>query len=339
MCDGDAFKLASSSFWWRDILKVSCISSNPLDIDPIVSTCNFIVGNGYNTPFWESCWLNNCSLKETFPDLFLTSSLKKVSVAVMGGWNNGSWNWGDLGISMVGRDAVFLDSLSVLKNLLDSFGSLNTSKDCVVWSLDLEKGYTVASCYGLYASRRIPYGPPTKGEEAFNLLWKTEVPYKIKAFGWRLFLNRLPTKDSLAHRGLAFTNNNLNCIFCEAHVEEVDHLFSKCIVINLVWNEIASWVGFAGWREEDYTSFFVDWHSLSRGKKLNSGKLGVLWLATAWIVWLTRNAFCFREEVWNINNMVWSIKFLVWRWSSYDNITYSNCCFYDFYKDPLYFMS
>ncbi|XP_058779060.1 uncharacterized protein LOC131653017 [Vicia villosa] len=258
ICDGDAHKPASSSFWWRDILKVSSVSSNSLDIDPIVSSCKFIVGNGFNTPFWESCWLNNCFLKEAFPDLFLASSLKKVSVAVMGEWNNGCWKWGDLGISVAGKDVVFLSSLLVLKNLLDSFGSVNSSMDCVVWLLDLEKGYSIASCYGLYASRRIPYGPPTKGDEAFNLLWKMDVPYKIKTFGWRLFLNRLPTKDLLVYRGIDIPISNLNCIFCEAHVEEVDHLFSKCFVIKLVWNEIASWVGFPGWMEEECASFFVN---------------------------------------------------------------------------------
>ncbi|XP_058775755.1 uncharacterized protein LOC131650031 [Vicia villosa] len=277
--DGDSFKLASSSFWWRDILKVSIVSSNPLNIDPIVSNCNFIVGNGFNTPFWESCWWNNCILKEAFPDLFLASSLKKVSVAVVGEWNNGCWKWEDLGISVVGRDAIFLNSFSVLKDSLDSFGGLNNSKDYAVWLLDLEKGYTVASCYGLYASRRIPYGPPIKGDEAFNLIWKADVPFKIKAFVWRLFLNRLPTKDLLVYRGIAITHSNLNCTFCEAHVEEADHLFSKCFVIKLVWKEIASWVGFTGWEEEECVPFFVKWHSLSRGKKIKSGKLGVLWLA------------------------------------------------------------
>ncbi|XP_058773193.1 uncharacterized protein LOC131647299 [Vicia villosa] len=339
ICGQDSFKNASSSIWWRDILKVSNVSYNPLTIDPIVSNCKFIVGNGFNTPFWESCWWNNGILKEVFPDLFLASSLKKVSVAVMGGLSNGSWKWGDLGISVVGRDSVFLNSFSVLKDILDNFGSLNDAKDYTVWLLDMEKGYTVASCYGSYASRRIPFGPPIKGEEAFNLIWKAEVPFKIKAFGWRLFLNRLPTKDLLVYRGMNFTNANLNCVFCDSHVEEADHLFFKCIVIKLVWKEIASWVGFSGWEEEECIPFFVEWHSLSRCTKVKSGKLGVFWLATTWIVWLTRNGICFKNEVWNINNMVWSIKFLVWRWSSYGNITHSNCCFYDFYKDPLSFMS
>ncbi|XP_058757153.1 uncharacterized protein LOC131630385 [Vicia villosa] len=234
-----------------------------------------MVGNGFNSPFWESCWWNNCILREVFPELFLASSLKKVLVAVMGGWCDGNWKWGDLGISVVGREAIFFNSYSVLKVTLDNFGSLNDSKDYAFWLLDLEKGYTVSSCYSFYASRRIPFGPPIKCEEAFNLIWKAEVPFKIKAFGWRLFVNRLPTKNLLVYRGITFTHANLNCVFCDSHVEEADHMFSKCIVIKLVWKEIASWVGFSGWTEEECIPFFVEWHSLSRVKKIKSGKLGV----------------------------------------------------------------
>ncbi|XP_058776714.1 uncharacterized protein LOC131651051 [Vicia villosa] len=147
----------------------------------------------------------------------------------MGGWIDGIWKWGDLGISVVGRDVVFLHSLSVLKDLLDNFGSLNDSKDEVEWLLDLNSGYTVSSCYCFYASRRIPYGPPVKCEEAFNLIWKADVPFKIKAFGWRLFLNRLPTKDLLVYRGINLNHDNLMCVFCNSHVEEADHLFSKAL--------------------------------------------------------------------------------------------------------------
>lgn len=32
---------------------------------------------------------------------------------------------------------------------------------------------------------------------AFSILWRIQVPMKIKAFGWSLFLNRCATKDQL----------------------------------------------------------------------------------------------------------------------------------------------
>lgn len=59
---------------------------------------------------------------------------------------------------------------------------------------------TVASCYRYYAGRNLPYDPLNKNNFALALIWKMVVPYKIKAFGCRLFVNRLLTKDLLVHR-------------------------------------------------------------------------------------------------------------------------------------------
>lgn len=45
---GDASKYSSSSFWWRDVLKVG--NTSFLYKDPIVSNCRFSIENGFNTP-------------------------------------------------------------------------------------------------------------------------------------------------------------------------------------------------------------------------------------------------------------------------------------------------
>ncbi|XP_058783403.1 uncharacterized protein LOC131658085 [Vicia villosa] len=139
---------------------------------------------------------------DDFPELYCISSLKKVSVAGMGGWNGGVWRWGDLGISdLVVVEAGLETKLAVLRNRLVAFGGVHNAKDSVFWSLDLVKGYSVSPCYSCYASSRIPYGPPNKFDEALELIWRLEIPFKIKAFAWRLFVNRLPTKDLLVYRG------------------------------------------------------------------------------------------------------------------------------------------
>lgn len=112
---------------------------------------------------------------------------------------------------MIG-EAGLLDRYMVLRILLDTFDEINDEKDDMVCSLDLEKGYSVASCYSRYALMCIPFGPPNRGDEAFELIWKMEVLFKIKAFGWRLFMNRLPTKYLLVYKGINLTSSNLNCV-------------------------------------------------------------------------------------------------------------------------------
>lgn len=52
-----------------------------------------------------------------------------------------------------------------------------------------------------------------------------EVPYKIKAFGWRFFVNRLLTKDLLRNRGINFSLSNSKCTFCDYYLEDRNHSF------------------------------------------------------------------------------------------------------------------
>lgn len=89
----------------------------------------------------------------------------------------------------------------------------------------------------------MPYGPPNKCEEAFGILWKLDVPYKIKAFAWRFFLNRISAKYLLLVRGMSFTNNNLKCILCDVHMKDRKHFFFYCWVVKKIWSEKTFWVG------------------------------------------------------------------------------------------------
>ncbi|XP_058763698.1 uncharacterized protein LOC131637124 [Vicia villosa] len=338
LCGGDSRSSSSSSLWWRDLLKVGIFS--PFLKDPLISNCSFKVGNGFSTPFWEVGWINSSSLSDDFPDLFELSSLKKVSVAVMGGWREGVWVWGDLGIS--GAEVAeknLSPRLAVLRGLLEDFGGLIDDIDSVCWVLDSEKCFSVSSCYRWYASLRTPFGPLNKNEEALELIWMMEIPFKIKAFAWRIFVNRLPTKDLLVYRGINFSTSNLNCFFCDSHLEDLDHMFFKCEVVKTVWNEIGVWLDYPNRKEFDCIPSFMEWYVMGRVKGIKVGKLGVFWLATCWIIWLTRNGFCFRNEAWNINNIVWNIKILIWRWSFLGDIAYPNCSFYDFSKDPISILS
>ncbi|XP_058783299.1 uncharacterized protein LOC131657977 [Vicia villosa] len=265
-------KNSSSSFWWRDMLKVG--NSSFLHKDHFLENSCFIVGNGFSNPFWEVCWLNDVCLSEAFPKLYDISLLKNVSVAVMGGWRDGVWKWGYLGISLVDAgEAGLLSEFVSLRNFLETFAGCNLEKDTVRWNIETDKIFTVSSCYRRYAFRRIPFGPINKNDEVLEKIWKMEIPYKIKAFAWRLFVNRLPTKDLLKVRGIAFPTSNLNCVFCGLHLEDRDHIFFKCNVIKLVWKDIGEWVKFSGWKEEDCIPLFMEWFAMSRSKRIKEGLL------------------------------------------------------------------
>ncbi|XP_058747121.1 uncharacterized protein LOC131620118 [Vicia villosa] len=176
----------------------------------------------------------------------------------MGGWRDGVWIWGNLGISEVEVEEAGLSSkLAVLRTLLENFGGLNVDKDFVCWLLDSEKFFMVSSCYHRYALLRTPISPLNRNEEALEKIWKMEVPFKIRAFAWRLVVNRLPTKDLLVYRGINFLTSNLNCFFCNMNLEDKEHIFFKCDVIKVVWKEIGVWVDYPRWNEEACIPFFM----------------------------------------------------------------------------------
>ncbi|XP_058752761.1 uncharacterized protein LOC131625940 [Vicia villosa] len=267
----------------------------------------------FNTPFWEARWLEGIILKEEYSSLFMASYLKRVSVAAMGGWIEGTWKWSGFGINSefleISRNLVlcaqFWEQLEGLSRFLEG-------KDSIVWNLNSEVEFSVSSCYNFYGRYFIPTGPPNKFDGFFGLLWKLDVPFKIKVFGWRLFL-RIPTKDLLVYKGISFPLHDLKCNFCGIHSENRDHSFFNCLVVRKIWSEMTCWVGKLDRMEEECSSHFMDWHLFFWYKKVKDSKLGVVWLATLWTLWLVRNSVCFRNEDWNFNNFVWNIKMLVWK--------------------------
>lgn len=59
---------------------------------------------------------------------------------------------------------------------------------------------------------------------AFVKLWSTHILARIKAFGWRILWNRLPTIFFLKIRGLCLNFNEELYVFSSQEEEELNHL-------------------------------------------------------------------------------------------------------------------
>lgn len=144
-------------------------------------------------------------------------------------------------------------------------------------------------------------------------LWKTNVPTKAKVLVWRLFIDRLPTRDALVRRGVITPGAETRCVCCLREEECANHLFFGCNRTKYAWRRILAWAGVADLNETDAVMHFCRFGQQLMGRKLKRLKF-VLWIATIWAIWHARNKKIFEGIACNINSIVSHVKMLSWGW-------------------------
>jgi hypothetical protein len=249
-----------------------------------------------------------------FPDLFAKESYKEamISERMQGGGNAlaWSWNWSEqLSPSEVHQ-------LEYLKELLLGFSLNSNSDDRWRWKFETMGFFSVRSCYSLLLASR----PVEEVDEnilaAIKILWRNDVPSKILVFGWRLLLDRLPTRSALNHRGILLNSLDLTCVFCSLYLEDSNHLFFSCQFVKRIWAAISSWIG------NDIPTEVVGWNNFMRfGELLRLNKAGrrvnhLIWLAITWNIWKHRNQVIFQGANPDLIAIVNDIKSISWFWFS-----------------------
>ncbi|KAI5403235.1 hypothetical protein KIW84_050711 [Lathyrus oleraceus] len=107
--------------------------------------------------------------------------------------------------------------------------------DKFIWVVDLAVRYSVKSGYDVLMKDVNHSNISEDNSKAFSLLWNIPASFSVKAFSWKSFHNRLPTKDKLRSRGVITTLNDLVCVMCNSNVEDMVHLFFSCAFVGTVW--------------------------------------------------------------------------------------------------------
>jgi hypothetical protein len=130
---------------------------------------------------------------------------------------------------------------------------------------------------------------------SLELMWKNNVPSKISIFGWRLLLEKLPTRDALFNKGIITTNIEKRCVFCSTHDESISHVFIHCSFSSTVWRKVLSWMGLNLINSNSIQEHFLLFGDLIKSKA-NKKHRHIIWLATTWCIWRLRNNLVFRED-------------------------------------------
>ncbi|PNX67260.1 ribonuclease H, partial [Trifolium pratense] len=183
-----------SSLWWRDIINRGSVLSDC----GFSSNISCRVGNGNNIEFWNFKWFGSQAFNSLFPDLFAKEVNKLATVSERMGREGAvslcSWRWNGL------LNETEQQQVLELQGLLAGFILSDTEPDRWWWLPDRNGMFSVKSCYSFLSSSTQVLMREANETEALFRLWKSDVPSKINVFGWRLLLNRLPTRMALHRR-------------------------------------------------------------------------------------------------------------------------------------------
>lgn len=198
------------------------------------------MGNGETTSFWKVAWRGEEPFMVKFHRLFSISNNKEASIQEM--WtpnaSEGRWNFS-------WRCQLFVWENNLLIELL---GMLDGFERCGVddrwrWKLEDDHIFSVKSMYLKLESRKLWEDIRPEGEmKVFRQIWKFGAPFKVSAFVWKAFLNRIPTCLNLEVRNCLPPDIGNNCVWCVSVPKSSTHLFLHCDLAWKVWSKVMLWL-------------------------------------------------------------------------------------------------
>ncbi|GAU35675.1 hypothetical protein TSUD_162470 [Trifolium subterraneum] len=207
------------SLWWRDVVGVGGKGEDCWFPTQVSS----VLGNGNSISFWKEKWHGVVPLRELFPLLYEKEIHKDcvVSELFLPGSNLLNWNreWlRSLSSSELAEKAdleILLVGLTLNSDVADHWR----------WVPENSGLFSVKSVY-IFLQSSLELNPLDSDLlYALSKLWKNDIPSKVGVFGWRLLLDKLPTRAALVSKGILSNSNDVSCIFCSMDVEDSNHIF------------------------------------------------------------------------------------------------------------------
>ena len=139
--------------------------------------------------------------------------------------------------------------------------------------------FTVRSYYNALQEKELEDIVEAEACGVLKHIWRTNIPSKLKAFGLRVVLNRLPTKDKLEKRGMLHNVQDKVCVLCLEKDEDLNHLFFKCKASQTVQNDILCWLDINVNMFNEGIPHFIQFIHALQGK-IKKKKLSLIWLVT-----------------------------------------------------------
>ena len=209
--------------WGAILSSVNKLKHQGIDL---FSLCSRKVGNDLESLFWDDTWYGEQPLRTAFPRIYNLDTDKNCNIASR--VSLADWSSVLRRTPRGGAEAnQFQDLLNISRGI-----TLSDNRDSWLWTVDLAKGYSVASARSLVDSFFLSSGSdPSR--------WNRNVPIKVNVFLWRAMLNKLPSRVNLDRRGIDV--DSLLCPICLGDLETVNHSFFNCGLAKDLWYLLAKW--------------------------------------------------------------------------------------------------
>jgi hypothetical protein len=259
---------------WKHLLKVT----DKKDRQLFFSSTHLHIGDGKNTPFWESRWLQGEAPKNLAPNLYVVARFKFRNVHIE--LTNDNWIRNLKNVTT----PVQLEEFTLLFMALSSV-TLNDQKDLISWKWNANGKISAASAYNCqFNGAMVSFSPDS--------IWRAICEPKCRFFGWLAMHNKVPTTDNMLKK-------NWPCgpicplYFCME--ETTPQLLTSCNFLEAVWNIVATNFNLHNFSSMSAAGGPQQWLQVMQGagsakdRRKNSGNLLTCW----WIIWKERNAMIF----------------------------------------------
>ncbi|XP_028184688.1 uncharacterized protein LOC114371443 [Glycine soja] len=291
-----------TSQWWQDLKSIFQQHHN----ECLTDNLKWRVGRGSSINFWKHKWMeDNCTLQGKYPQLYLISKQQNSSINSMGDFMEGRWEW-----KLSWRRNFFDHEIQLAADFLVEIDSVHihqSSRDFLWWKPDTNGVFSTNFAYKVLQEAH----HSDSEDNVLNIMWKLKIPPKVSAFSWRLFKNRLPTRDNL--RKTQVTLPSYSCPLCDHEEESIYHLMFNCEKTRSLWWETMRWVNRVGSYSIDPKNHFLQftqWNS----KDSTNKRWEFLWLALSFSIWYHRNAKIFKNQPFTPGKIMDDALFHTWSW-------------------------
>ncbi|PWA93092.1 RNA-directed DNA polymerase, eukaryota [Artemisia annua] len=246
----------------------------------LISHCHIRVGNGLCTQFWNEVWIGDTPLRVLFPRIYALEINKDCSVADKLQYSVTS------SLRRTVRGGVEAFQLDLLQKTIEST-MLSNMEDRWVWDLNGDGVFRVKDVRTLLDECFLPKAPTATR-------WVKYVPIKINVFAWKVFLDRLPTRSNLQHRGIHVSDSL--CPICSSVQEDSSHLFFSCSLVTDVIRLVCRWWNLSWSPHGSYSDWLIWFNSIRLSSKVKGLLEGVFYVSW-WSVWMFRNQLLFSTQV------------------------------------------